>query len=83
MYADMYAEVDRICNEEDAAFETMGCYLIEVPWTRRTGFYLHTFTHPNGRFYRTAFLPLKFLRVLAWRCRMVRYRRLVSRILGI
>jgi len=83
MFADMYAEIDRIWEEQDAAFETVFCYLVEVPRIRRTAFYLHTFTHPNGRFYRSAFLSLKFIRILIWRCRMQRYRKLVTGILGI
>lgn len=82
MFADIYAEIDRIAEEDDAAFETVDCYLIEVPWIRRTAFYLHTFTHPNGSFYRSAFLSLKFVRYLVWRLRMQRYRELLIGLLG-
>lgn len=83
MFADIYAEIDRIVEEDDAAFEAVYCYLIEVPWIRRTAFYLHTFTHPDGRFYRSAFLPLKIMRYICWRLRLQRYRKLVSGLLGL
>ena len=83
MFADIYAEIDRIAEEDDAAFGTFYFYMIEMPWIRRTAFYLHTFTHPSGRFYRGAFLPLKLVRYLCWRLRMQRYRKLVNGLLGL
>ncbi len=75
MYADIYRELYEILNDEESNVfgEALG-YLLGLPRFRRTCFYFHTFTRKDGCDYRVAFLTLKFLRILFWRCRMARLR---------
>ena len=75
MYADIYRDLDQILSQDDTdAFWDALSFLLGVPRLRRTCFYFHTFTRKDGRDYRVAFLTLKFLRILFWRCRMARLR---------
>ncbi len=83
MYADIYRDLDHILSQDETdAFWDALAYLLEVPRFRRACFYFHTFTRTDGRSYRSAFLTLKFLRVLAWRCRLARYSRQARLLFG-
>ena len=84
MFADIYAEIERIRTEDEQnAFWEVCNYFPAIPWIRRTGFYFHTFTRADGSYFREAFLTVKLLRTIIWRCRMLQFRNSVRRYLGI